>query len=77
MSIKKIYLKALPLLIAIPVAGLYLMGTSDYDDQMYVEQLKQEQREYVQGMAATHAAHREFYQIEEINEVPNQIFAQR
>lgn len=49
MTFKQLYLRALPVLIAAPIACLYLMGTSDYEDLLYIEQLKQEQRDYIRA----------------------------
>lgn len=52
MSFKQLYLRIAPPLIASLFLALYLMGTSDYEDLLYIEQLKQEQRDRVQAASA-------------------------
>lgn len=52
MTFKQLYLRALPVMVATPIVCLYLMGTSDYEDLLYIEQLKQEQRDRVQAASA-------------------------
>lgn len=52
MTFKQLYLRALPMLIAAPIVCLYLMGTSDYEDLLHIEGLKQEQRDRVQAASA-------------------------
>lgn len=51
MTSKQLYLRSLPALIAAPLLVLYLMGTSDFEDLLYIEQLKQEQRDRVRASA--------------------------
>lgn len=52
MTFKQLYLRIAPPLIASLFLALYLMGTSDYEDLLYIEQLKQEQRDRVQAASA-------------------------
>lgn len=69
--------KSLPVLIAIPLIGLYLMGTSDFDDMQYVEQLKQEQRDRIRSTAQHDPATRAFYQMEEPSEIQSPLLARK
>lgn len=52
MTFKQLYLRAAPPVAAALFIALYLMGTSDYEDLLYIEQLKQEQRDRVQAASA-------------------------
>lgn len=52
MTFKQLYLRIAPPVLASLFLALYLMGTSDYEDLLYIEHLKQEQRDRVQAASA-------------------------